>query len=246
MAVLNNSEGLKSSRLFKLALALSILLVAMVVAAVIFWDQLYGFFQDTESLKATVKSAGAWGPFVFIAVQFLQIIIAPIPGQAAGLIAGALFGPWLGTLYSVVGAALGFTTIFILAKMFGRPFVEKFVPKNELKRLDGITNKAGPFVLFLIFLLPGFPDDIICYLAGLSKIPIKVLVLVSIAGRLPGYLLTAFIGAGIGEANGRLVAILTAIVAVGALLAYWKRTQLKLWIEQLMDRESAAGKLDDK
>ncbi len=208
---------------------------ATVVALILHWDGLVSFFGNTDRLKQSVQQAGLLGPLVFMAIQFLQIVVAPIPGQAVGLIAGALFGPWLGTLYAMIGATIGFTTIFVLAKLLGRPFVERFVKKDDLLKFDKITKKAGPLVLFLIFLLPGFPDDVICYLAGLSDLKISTLVLVSLAGRLPGYLITSFMGAGVGDANGFMIATVSAITGLALVAAYIYRKPLKAWIDRLLE-----------
>ena len=211
-------------------------IVAVVMA--LNWDVIVRFFQDPEAIKRSVQEAGPWGPIVFIAVQFLQILVAPIPGQAVGFLAGALFGPWLGALYSIIGALLGFTTVFVPAKLLGRPFVERFVKKEDLQKFDKLTKNAGPLVLFLIFLLPGFPDDVICYIAGLSSLSIRTFVLVSLAGRLPGYLAASFIGAGIGGDNVRwLVGALVAL-GLGAILAYVYRAKLKAFIQKYMDDDT--------
>ncbi len=232
-----------SQKALKIVLPTVVVLAILGAVIILYWDQIFGFFQNTEQIKQYVTDAGPLGPLVFVAAQFLQILVAPIPGQAVGLLAGALFGPWLGLLYSMVGAVLGFTTIFVLAKMLGRPFVEKFVKQHDLYKFDRLTKKAGPLVLFLIFLLPGFPDDAICYIAGLSNLRVRTLVMISIAGRLPGYAITSFMGAGIGEANLKLVGIISAIVAAALVAIYVKRKPLKQWIDRLMsDDETEATK----
>lgn len=213
-------------------------LAIVIVVSAFNWDAIVGFFQNTDAIKRTVQDAGPWGPIVFMGVQFLQILIAPIPGQAVGLLAGALFGPWLGVLYSMIGAVLGFTTVFVLAKLLGRPFVERFVKQEDLTKFDGLTKNAGPFVLFLIFLLPGFPDDIICYIAGLSNLPIRTLVLVSLAGRLPGYLAASFIGAGIGDANVRLIVGIVVALGLLGIIAYVKRAELKAYVQKHLNDTS--------
>lgn len=218
--------------MMKVVIPTLIVLVIAAVVAIINWDMIIHFFKNPDEIKHYVQAAGPWGPVVFMSVQFLQIIIAPIPGQAVGFLAGALFGPWLGTLYSVAGALLGFTTIFILAKLLGRPFVERFVKKHDLDKFDRLTKKAGPLVLFLIFLLPGFPDDAICYIAGLSNLPIRTLVLVSLAGRLPGYLATSFIGAGFGGANIQLIVGTGVVLGLAAVVAYVQRARIKAFIDK--------------
>ncbi len=233
-----------SQKALKIVLPTVVVLAILGAVIILYWDQIFGFFQNTEQIKQYVTDAGPLGSLVFVAAQFLQILVAPIPGQAVGLLAGALFGPWLGLLYSMVGAVLGFTTIFVLAKMLGRPFVEKFVKKQDLDKFDKLTKKAGPLVLFLIFLLPGFPDDAICYIAGLSNLRIRTLVMISIAGRLPGYSITSFMGAGIGDANLKLVGIISALAAVALIVIYVKRKPLKQWIDHLMSDDETENSKD--
>ena len=89
-----------------------------------------------------------------------------------------------------------------------------------------------------MFLLPGFPDDIICYVAGLSNLPIRTLVMVSLAGRLPGYLATSFLGAGIGDANVRLVVGIGIALGLAGIVAYMKRAELKAFIQKHIDNDS--------
>ncbi len=213
------------------------LIVALIIVAVIIvnWQPLVGFFGDQSRLKAAVESVGPWGPLAFMAIQFLQVVIAPIPGQATGVIAGALFGPWLGALYSLTGAVLGCLVVFVLSRRLGRPFVERFVEAKHLKKFDRLTTASGPMVFFLIFLLPGFPDDFICFLAGLSAIPIRTLVIVSILGRAPGYMISGFLGAGIGDANGPLIGIVVGLIAIGAAITYWKRGAIATWTRSFTD-----------
>lgn len=232
-----SKRPIMSKKMLKIVVPTLIVLVVLGVFAGVYWGQLMSFFQNPDQVRAYVDSAGPWGPLVFMAVQFLQILIAPIPGQVVGVLAGALFGPWLGLLYSMLGAVLGFTTVFVLAKLLGRPFVERFVKKQDLEKFDRLTKKSGPLVLFLMFLLPGFPDDAICYIAGLSNLRIRTLVMISIAGRLPGYAVTSFMGAGIGDANVKLIAVLGFLVGVASVIAYIKRKEIKRWINGLMDHD---------
>ena len=122
-----SNKPLVSKKMLRVVIPTIAVLIVLAIVMALYWEQILGFFQNPEHINDYVNSAGPWGPLVFIAVQFLQILVAPIPGQAVGVLAGALFGPWLGLVYSMAGAVLGFTTVFVLAKLLGRPFVEKFV-----------------------------------------------------------------------------------------------------------------------
>lgn len=209
-----------------LLIGLGVTLV-LLVAALLWGRQLLAAFSDPESAKQFIQSAGIFGPIIFMLVQAAQVVIAPIPGQVSGLVGGYLFGPWLGTLYSLVGASVGFLIIFALARKLGRPFVERFFSKELVGKFDYITKSKGSWALFLIFLLPAFPDDLICYLAGLTKIPISRLLLVSIAGRLPGYLVLSLTGAGLAYENMNPIVITLAAALIIFGLAFWQRAWLQ-------------------
>lgn len=195
-------------------------------------------FTDTDRAKEVIEDAGPWGPLVFIAMQIFQVFFAPIPGQVTGFAGGYLFGTGLGTLYTVIGATIGFTLVFLLSRKLGRPFVGKFVNKKTMEKFDYIADSNGPFVLFLIFLLPVFPDDLICYLAGLTKIPIRTLVLISLAGRLPGYLVLSFTGNGTADGNIQMVAIIVGVLMVLSAFAFWKRAQLEAFVKRISEKRS--------
>lgn len=199
--------------------------------ALYFWGQpLWTFFSDQDHAKQSIESAGIFGPLIFIFMQIIQVVVAPVPGQVAGLIGGYLFGPYLGVLYSIIGATIGFALVFAVSRKFGRPLVERFFDKKHIDKFDFITKKNGGMALFLIFLLPAFPDDLICYLAGLTKIPIRTLILISIAGRLPGYLLLSFTGNGLTFNNANMIISITTGVLIILGLGIWQRA----WLYELV------------
>lgn len=207
--------------------------VGLVGLSIALWGPLSDLARNPDQLKRTIQDSGAWGPLIFMGVQFLQVLVAPIPGQVAGAIAGALFGAFWGTVYSMVGALIGYTVIFVLARKFGRPLVERFVSPKYLEKFDYLTKESGVFVFFLIFLLPAFPDDVICYIAGLSQIRIRTLILISIAGRLPGFIGLSLIGAGAADGNATLVTILLTVSAIIAAIGFWQRARLETWVKHL-------------
>lgn len=231
---LSSSKKPLSPWVIAAAIGVSAVIIGFMIA---YWQPMTSLMSDEARIKALVERAGVWGPLTFIAVQVLQIIIAPIPGQVIPVIAGALFGPWWGVLYSIVGAFLGFTAVFLLARKLGRPFVERFFKKEDLKKFDYLTKKGGPLAFFLIFLLPGFPDDIICYLAGLSTIPLRTLIFVSIAGRLPGYVLASFFGSEFSSESSHLYFWIAAVIAIIVLIGFWKRKQLEAWMRRFVHDE---------
>lgn len=203
---------------------------------------LVSFFGDPDRVTKLIEDAGAWGPILFILIQIGQVFAAPIPGQVTGFVGGFLFGPTLGAIYATIGGTIGCTLVFVLARRLGRPFVERFVNPKTLDRFDYFTESGGPLVLLIIFLVPIFPDDLICYIAGLTRIPIHRLVLVALVGRIPGYVVFSLTGSGAAQANLTLVIVLVAGVAVLAAIAFWQRHRIERFLKRLAGTDNSGNR----
>jgi uncharacterized membrane protein YdjX (TVP38/TMEM64 family) len=171
-------------------------------------------WSSEEKARNLILATGIWGPLVLILLQALQVFLAPIPGQVLGAAGGYIFGPWLGTLYSMAGVMLGSILALTLSRRYGRPLVERFVAKETLARMDELIAKGGLWFFFIAFLLPFFPDDALCFLAGLSPIPLRWLLAVMVVGRLPGVAASAFLGAGISHLPPELLAVVLGLAAL--------------------------------
>lgn len=124
-----------------------------------------------EELQEYVSSTGAIAPLVFILISFLQVTFVPIPGAITILAGNYVFGAGLSFLYSYIGMFLGGVFAFLLGRLIGRPFVNWVAGGADkvdklLKKLKGREN----ILLFFMFLLPFFPDDILCSVAGVLPI----------------------------------------------------------------------------
>ena len=131
---------------------------------------------------------------IFIGLQILQVIAAPLPGEVTGFVGGLFFGTLGGILYSTIGLTLGSWFAFLLARMAGRPLVEKIVSPETIRRYDYVMKHKGLFLAFLMFLIPGFPKDILCYILGLGHMGHRDFLLVSTSGRLLGTVLLTLEG----------------------------------------------------
>ncbi len=176
---------------------ISILIIAVILLTSFFlYPSIESIFSDFEQLRKAITAFGVLSPILLIFLIILQVLVAPVPGQFAGLVSGYLFGAFFGTLYSMTGLILGSLLAFILARSFGRPVVERFIKKKTLLRFDRVCANKGKITLFIVYLLPMLPDDAISYIAGLSSIRIRSLVLISAIGRLPGFIVLNIVGAG--------------------------------------------------
>lgn len=167
-------------------------LVILVIAAatiLIYKTGLLQFFLSKHRLARFLESLGSWSFAGFIVLQALQVVVAPIPGDVTGLIGGYVYGPWLGILYSTVGLTLGSYVAFALSRAYGKPFVKKFVPAQTMARFNFLLHHKGAYIVFLMFLIPGFPKDYLCYILGLGELSSLEFVLLGGVGRLFGTVL---------------------------------------------------------
>jgi uncharacterized membrane protein YdjX (TVP38/TMEM64 family) len=197
--------------------------------------------RDQDQLMVWIQDWGQWAPVVTISLHVLQVLTAPIPGTAIDAVNGLLFGPWLGTLYSMIGLIIGSTLVMALTRRFGRPLVERFVDRKSVERIDQLVEKRGSLVIFLIFLLPFLPDDAVCFLAGLTPIPLLELVLLAMIGRFPGVFVANLLGsqAQSFELWQWIVVMLLFMLLAGFVWRYRIEVREKIlgWLEKVTDKE---------
>jgi len=147
---------------------------------------LIAYFTDRHRLLSFINAHRTYAALIFIGLQILQVVAAPVPGEMTGFVGGVFFGTAWGILYSTIGLTLGSWLAFLLARLAGRPLVEKVVNPETIRRYDYVMKHKGMFLAFLMFLIPGFPKDILCYLLGLGHMGQRDFLLVSTTGRLLG------------------------------------------------------------
>lgn len=178
---------------------------------------------NVEQMRNFIESFGPWGPVVLIILQASQVLIAPIPGPVTGAAAGYAFGVFWGTIYGFIGLAIGSTIAILAAKVYGRPFVEDVLADETMDKFDYLADEHGFLPFFLLFLLPGFPDDAICFLAGLTDIDTRKLILMASFGRVPGLLSLTVFGNSLALGNMKVVVITGIIVILVSAGAWYAR-----------------------
>jgi uncharacterized membrane protein YdjX (TVP38/TMEM64 family) len=188
-------------------------------------------YVDKLFLKQTLREWGVLAPVVFMALQALQVIVSPIPGEATGILGGYLFGQWLGLLYSTIGLTLGSVAAFAIGRWLGAHSVRNLVSPETWDRLGFIVEAEGAVLCFIIYLIPGLPKDIVCYLFGISPMPLWVFALISGLGRIPGTWVLSAQGAHTAAGDYRQAILVTAMAVAVALPLYYYRHRITRWLQ---------------
>lgn len=215
-------------------LAASLLLLLGIVVALAYWmfapwwARVFKVLTDKEKIAGLVQSMGSWGPVVFILIQTVHVLLIylPVPVEAAG---GFLFGLPLGILYSTLGLGLGSLAAFSLGRWLERHWLSEVVPAQKLKRFRMLMKRQGTLTAFIIFLIPGAPNGLFCYLLGLTRMSWYYFLMVVTIARLPSTIMSALQGSEAQKGNYYLTVVLWAFSLGIATLLYHYRENLYQW-----------------
>jgi uncharacterized membrane protein YdjX (TVP38/TMEM64 family) len=163
----------------------------------------------------------------------IQVVIAPIPGGAVEFIGGYLFGAEAGFFYSMVGLLIGSSAAFGLARIFEKLAVERLVPLETRKKFDYLIGHEGLILSFLLFLIPGFPKDALCYILGLTPMNFGIFLFISVVGRVPGTLMACLQGAKAFDHQYKTLLVLTGISTLIILVFYIYHDEIHHAIKKL-------------
>lgn len=209
---------MKKNRYLILILSIAV----MLGLSLALWNPLINFIESPNSLSLWVEEAGIWGPIIFMALNTVQVLLAIIPGGPFEVAAGSMFGPWAGTLMCDIAMTAGGMMTFFFVRKFGMKFIELFVDKQEIESVKFLhSNEKYTTLLFLFFLLPGTPKDLMCYVVGLTDIKWTTWLLINFVGRFPAILLSALGGSALGEQKyGIFIAAFAVIIVLYFLGSY--------------------------
>lgn len=234
-----NGNGRKNHIWLKLFL---LVLFLAAFSYILYETGLIKFFLNKQRMITFIESLGPWGFVGFVLLQALQVVAAPVPGEVTGFLGGYIYGPYLGVLLSTIGLTLGSYAAFFLSRTFGKPFVDRFVSPGTMERFDYLLHHKGAFLVFLLFLVPGFPKDYLCYVLGLGHLSSIEFVVIGGAGRLFGTVLLTLGGNFIRLHQYKQFFVLVGAAIIFVLLAMAYKDKLeKLFREWYARKQKKEG-----
>lgn len=225
-----------------------IYVLAIFIAAVAYALIETGFLEvirDADKLEAYIERSGSWMALVFILLQFSQVVFLPIPSTVTVVAGTALFGPFLGSIYSLIGIMIGSLFAFFVGRIAGYRVVAWIIGKETLETwLEKIRGKDKLF-LSAMFLLPVFPDDVLCFIAGLSSMSFLYFTVVILISRVLAIFVTSYAIALIPFTTwwGILIWCVFAVAVIALFIVLYKKSDAILtWIDRVFHRETRVKK----
>lgn len=193
----------------------------------------YRWVTDRDQVERFVAAFGRGAPLAFMSLQILQVVLAPIPGEATGFIGGYIFGSARGFIYSSLALAAGSWINFAIGRFLGRRYIRRWIPIGTLTRFDGLLKRQGIIVLLILFIFPGFPKDYLCLFLGITALPLKAFLLIASIGRMPGTLMLSLQGEFLFQKNYAVFAVVFGVTLLVAVLSIRYRETIYRWMEKL-------------
>lgn len=216
-------KNVKSKRIAVITLS-CVMLTTVLVCYFTLGQKLVLFVEDRAAFNAWLDSFGVWGKVVFVTLRAVQTVVKIIPGEPLEIAAGYLYGIWGGLFYCLFGQFIGSLIIIALTKKFGMKLVELFVPRKKIESLSFLQNKKNlNITLFIIYLIPSTPKDIITYLISLTDENIVLFMVITTIARIPSVITSTWCGSALESENFFLAAAVfigTAIVGLSGAAIY--------------------------
>lgn len=213
----------KQRKLIKTVLVLSFVLIALFFCLKYFLPlcQLFSTEHGRTEIAEFVEKAGMFAPLLFILLMALQIVIAFLPGGPLEITAGVLFGGLFGTIFTVAGTILGTLAVYGLVKKFGKPLVHFFVSEEKMKKFSVLEDENRlAFWVFVLFLIPGIPKDLLTYIVPLTKMPGKQFLLLSTLARFPALIASVLMGSSLTKGRYWLCLVIACVATVVAFIGF--------------------------
>ena len=175
---------------------------------------------------------------ILIGLQILQVVICVLPGQPIQFASSYMFGVVGGYLISIVGAIIGATIAFFLAKLLGAQSIMDLFGKEKVENYRRKINSGkGLLLVLIIYLIPGLPKDLVGYVAGISNMGFLPYIVISSIGRSPGMLGSLFVGKFFHSGNYFAIALVAVICAIVLYICWRKRDKIIGFMDRIEQQD---------
>lgn len=152
-------------------------IILMIVSAIFFTRYI-----NRESLQEFIIQSGKLGIFIYFLIEVFYVTFTPLLNTFILIASGYLFGGNLGFVINFLSIFIGLLLIVFLVKKYGRPLLQKIVAPKFYQSFDKITEKVGPIILLVIYVLPFTPDDELTYIIAAGPTKFKRFILPIVLG----------------------------------------------------------------
>lgn len=200
------------------------ILIEYILLMFVAWYYVSNYFLDQEQIRRFVSQFGFVSPVIFLIIQIIYVIIVPIYNTPIHLAGGYIFGSYIGFILNYIATTIGLFIIIFLSKKYGRKIILTLISKRTIEKYDKLVanKKLTPYFLFVIYVLPLFPDDEITYLIALSNLKFRNYIPAILLGNIPKAAVS-FLGSNLISGILPTIIIRGGILLIGTLYFFRKK-----------------------
>lgn len=199
---------------YKSHIVLGIIFAILLFIAYEYYHRYFYILKNPDRIKKTIMSYGQYSILAFYILQIIQVIAFFIPGEVVQIAGGYIYGTLWGSILSLLGITTGSMVVYSISRFYGKPLINKIISAKDFKFFEKALRMGSVnYIVFLLYLIPGIPKDVLAYMCGISNITFKNFIIYSTLGRIPGIFMSAYFGAKFSVEN-KVVLIVIAIVAI--------------------------------
>ncbi|NMM65445.1 TVP38/TMEM64 family protein [Clostridium sp. P21] len=200
---------------YKSYVILMIIFMLLIYSAYEYYNKYFYMFKDPDKIKHIIMSYGKYSILAFFILQIIQVVAFFIPGEIVQIAGGYIYGTLGGSIISLLGITTGSMIVFGISHSLGKPLIDKVVSNKDANFFKRILNLGHiNFMVFLLYLIPGIPKDVLAYICGVSNVTFKNFIIYSTLGRVPGIFISAYFGAKIDSGNKAVLIFIAVIMTM--------------------------------
>ena len=207
------SDKKRAFNMVKFALFI-LFLVGLPLFLYLRYGELLSTFNSSDDIVSLLERDVLTGAFIYLGMQILQIVISIIPSNLVQFAAGYVYGVPIAYILSLAGVVVGTAIVFFVSRLLGRDALSMVLGNKFDSFLERVNSKKGIAFICAIYLIPGLPNDLMCYVGGVSKLKFMPFLLLSLVMRSPGMLMSIIAGYMLRGGNHIELIILLIIIAI--------------------------------
>jgi uncharacterized membrane protein YdjX (TVP38/TMEM64 family) len=216
-------------------LILGLIGVFIVFIAYEYYGQYFQELKNPKKIKSIILSYGEYSVLAFLVMQIIQVVAFFIPGEVMQIAGGYIYGAFVGGLLTLLGITLGSAIVYGLSRQYGKPLIRKIISDRQLKFFDKLLRLGSVnYIVFLLYLIPGIPKDVLAYICGISDITFKNFMLYSTLGRIPGIFISTYFGSRMYVGHKGILIAIAVIMSILFVIGVFKGEKI---VKSLVKKE---------
>lgn len=202
---------------------LILIAVFIVFTAYEYFGQYFNQFRNPKKIKSIILSYGDYSVFAFLGLQIIQVVAFFIPGEVMQIAGGYIYGAFVGGFLTLLGITMGSAIVYGISRRYGKPLIRRIISEKHLNFFDKLLKLGSVnYIVFLLYLIPGIPKDVLAYICGISDITFKNFLLYSTLGRIPGIFISTFFGSRMYAGHKGMLITIAVVMSILFIIGVFK------------------------